>query len=97
MQQKIGFIEGFYSAYFSIIDFSVDSIDETNPNRKEMLKQVEKQFYISLTMSQLGQRIEQVYSDYDNRKWPIWQVIVMVCGKAWWGDPSDLSPAIQNP
>lgn len=98
MPQKLGFIQGFYSAYFSILDFSNDTIDESNPNKVEMLKQVQNQFYISLTVAQLGQRIEQAYSDYDNRKWPIWQVVVMASGKAWWNNQQSLSPSpIANP
>lgn len=80
---KVGFIRGFYAAYISIMNFAVYT-NQDNPKADEVLKSVENQFYIPLTIGELGQKVDEFYSDYKRRELTLWQVVVYLSGKAWW-------------
>jgi hypothetical protein len=83
MATKTGFIQGFYAAYVSVMAFA-QSKNEENPNIDDVMKAVNDQFYIDLTVGQLGKKIDTFYSDESRLKYPIWQVVVYLSGKAWW-------------
>jgi len=50
----------------------------------EQTKQISNKFYIPMTVGQIGERLDQVYSSYDNRDISIYDVIMVVVGKDYW-------------
>lgn len=82
VDQKIGYLLGFYSAYSSLWERMVleNEIDVTQENQ-EML---EEYFYIPMTVEELGIKIDDYYSDYDNRKSELYMVVMFFAGKDYW-------------
>jgi hypothetical protein len=82
-EQKIGYIVGFMNAYTSVMRMYVYN----NRNRKltdQEIQDMNNMFYLPLTIADIGEQIDKVYSTYSNRKYLIWEVLLQICGKDWW-------------
>jgi hypothetical protein len=51
---------------------------------ENLMEQTRNQFLYSETVGSLISKLDEYYSSYDNRKFVVYKVILLVTGKNWW-------------
>ena len=80
--KKVGYVEGFMAAYSTVMEMIIYESGENIT--EEQAQQMNNKFYIPMSVGQIGERIDQVYSDYSNREIPLYDVFMIVIGKDYW-------------
>lgn len=86
--QKVGYVQGFYSAYSSAWERFFLEMDADGGITEEESLELEKYFYIPLTVEEAINRIDAFYSDYDNRDTWLYRVLMYIAGKDYWNSSS---------
>lgn len=82
MEQKLGYVQGFYSAYSSVWQRMYLSFGESVTEEDEA--RLEEWFYIPLGTGDMIDRIDAFYDDYDNRNELLYMVLMYAGGKDYW-------------
>jgi len=68
----------------------------SNDQKRIFEAQIEDQFGYPIRSGEMVRKLDQVYSDYSQRKFPLWQAIMVMYGKDFWNkaqnqtvDPTD--------
>lgn len=83
---KVGYVQGFYSAYSSVWERFYSELGETATPEDE--KRLEELFYIPLSVGEMIDRVDSFYSDYDNRDLLLYMVLMYISGKDYWNSGS---------
>lgn len=85
--QKSGYVQGWMSAYSSVIWLltyqSGSAMDEA---AKESIS---NHLYIPLNVGQVVNRIDEVYAAYDNRQYKLLEVFMVITGKDFWNQSEE--------
>lgn len=85
VQQRQSYIQGFLSAYSSVIIRYYDEAEmEGRIVSEEEYRFVEEYFLFNVNIGQIFERVDSFYSSYDNRRYPVIQVILLAGGKDYW-------------
>lgn len=81
---KIGYVQGFYSAYSSIWErFQWELGSSMN---EDDTKRMEEMFFISLSIGDMINRLDAYYHTYKNRDYTIYSVLMWIAGKDYWSE-----------
>ena len=83
-EKRVGYIQGFMSAYSTVMEMIIYENGENMT--EEGVQELTNRFHIPLSVGQIGERLDQVYSSYDNRNIPIYDAIMIVIGKDYWNN-----------
>ena len=81
VDQKTGYIYGFLSAFSSMREMVLYENPEPT---KEELEYISNTFYVPMTVGEIYTKIDNYYSSYDCRKFPLYDVFLVVTGKDYW-------------
>lgn len=85
--QKTGYVQGWMSAYSSIISLLAYSAgDEIDEATEEIIN---NHLYISMNVGQIVNKIDNVYASYDNRQYKLLQVFMIIAGKDFWNQSGE--------
>lgn len=85
MEERNTYVQGFLSAYSSVIMRYYDEASSENRTvTDEEAQFVEEYFYFNVNIGQILERVDSFYSAYDNRRYSIIQVILLAGGKDYW-------------
>jgi hypothetical protein len=86
-EQKVGYVQGFMSAYSTVMEMMIYEMGDQVSEEK--IQEINNRFHIPISVGQIGAKMDRIYSSYDNRKYPIYDVFLIVVGKDYWneGDP----------
>lgn len=86
-EQKLGYIQGFMSAYSTVMEMMIYEMgDQTD---EKTIQEINNRFHIPMNVGQIGTKIDRIYSSYDNRKYPIYDVFLIVVGKDYWNNSNE--------
>ena len=82
--QRGGYVQGFYVAYSSISERVVAEAGGWEGMTQDDMDFIDEYFYISINIGDMVQRITDFYSNYNNRKYQIYVVLMTFAGKDYW-------------
>lgn len=86
---RIAYVQGFYTAFSSLAERAVYEAGGAEQMTDEDFDFIDEYFYIGITVEDMVQRITDFYSDYNNRKYPIYIVLITFAGKDYWSVPAE--------
>jgi hypothetical protein len=83
-EHKIGYIQGFYSAYSSIWERFRHELGSSMTSEDE--DRMEEMFFIRVTVGDMIDRLDEFYSSYKNRNYTIYSTLMWIAGKDYWSE-----------
>lgn len=82
--ERAAYVQGFYAAYSSLAERSVMEAGGYDMLTEEDMSFIDEYFFIDITVGEMVQRLTEFYSDYNNRKYPLYVVLMTYAGKDYW-------------